>query len=444
MKFKPFSFVKNVCMPAFAIIGATSAHAADKELLDILLGNGAINQTQYEALLKKEELTKADAAVIKFANGSGLNIRSGDGRYEVEIGGRLHLDYVDHSYDSAMGADPISGSQVRRGRIELDGMFAENWEWAAEFDYAKNGVAIKDFKLGYEFANGIKVLAGHQKQPYSLSLEMSSNDIPFVERSVDNYLVAALTDRAIGIRGEASGEHWFVAAGLFGDTLKTGAQGDEGWGTSARFVYSPVIADKAVVHLGIRGSYREIKPSTTPLSFKDKTTDFSGFSIVNTGTLANAETASLFGPEFAVSFGPLFVFGEQSEAEIDRLADSTLNFSSWHVAAAWALTGESHATRYKMSDGEFKNIRPSRPFDPKTGGMGALELAVRYAGIDLNDGNVTGGEEEAVSFAVNWYPNNNIRFMADWTRIVDTDESNLIRQFAPDMDIFTLRTQYNF
>jgi len=55
---------------------------------------------------------------------------------------------------------------------------------------------------------------------------MISDDEPFVERSVDNFLVATFTDRAIGARAEVSGEHWFVGAGIFGDTLKTGGPGD--------------------------------------------------------------------------------------------------------------------------------------------------------------------------------------------------------------------------
>jgi phosphate-selective porin len=55
-----------------------------------------------------------------------------------------------------------------------------------------------------------------------------------------------------------------------------------------------------------------------------------------------------------------------------------------------------------------------------------------------------GGEEDALSIALNWYPNRNVRIMADWSRILNTDESNQIRLYAPDMDIFTLRTQWNF
>ena len=73
-------------------LSTTAAQAAEKELLDILLGNGAITQEQYDVLLEKEELEQIDVADINFSEGSGLNITSGDGNFEVEIGGRLHLD----------------------------------------------------------------------------------------------------------------------------------------------------------------------------------------------------------------------------------------------------------------------------------------------------------------------------------------------------------------
>lgn len=421
------------------------ASAADQALLDILLSNGAIDQAQYDELLAKEVLEESDVVSIGFANGSGLQVTSADGDFEVEIGGRLHLDFVDHSYDPRIGTDPISGSQVRRGRIEIDGVFDKNWGYAAEFDYAKNGVALKDIKLGYEADSGASLYVGHQKQPYSLSLEMSSNDIPFVERSADNYLVATFTDRAIGARYENGGDNWFFSGGVFGDTLKTGTEtGDEGWGTSGRLVYSPIIDDSRVLHLGVRGAYREPDVATPTLKIKDKTTDFSELNIVNTGSLNDAESVTLFGPEIAAAWGSLYVFAEHTTTEVTRTAASDLTFSGWHAAAAWSLTGESRASRYSMGSGEFKGLRPSRHFDWANGGLGAWEIAARYAEIDLNDGDITGGSEDALSVALNWYPNRNVRIMADWSRILDTDESNTLRLYAPDMDVFTLRTQWAF
>ena len=427
------------------VVSAFAAQAAEKELLDILLSNGAITEEQYADLLEKEKLEQQDVAEINFGGGGGLNVTSGDGRFEVEIGGRLHLDYVNHDYDSRMGIRPISGTEVRRGRIEVDGVFDKNWGYAAEFDFARNKVVLKDFKAGYEADSGATFYVGNQKQPYSLSMEMSSNDIPFVERSVDNFLASTFTDRAIGARYENTGSNWFFAGGIYGDTLKQGTTaGDEGWGSSARFIYSPVIEDNSVVHLGIRGSYREMDIATPTLSIKNKTTDFSGLSIVNTGALSDAESASLFGPEIAASFGSLYLTAEHTTTKVSRKGASTLDFSGWHAAASWSLTGESRASRYRMDAGEFKSIRPNSDFDLSNGTWGAFEVSARYATLDLNDSDILGGEEDALSLALNWYPNRNLRIMADWTRILDTDESNTIRMFAPEMNVFMLRTQWNY
>ena len=445
MRNQKFALLSQLVATGALALSTIAAQAAEKELLDILLGNGAITQEQYEDLLAKEELEQIDVAEINFSEGSGLNITSGDGDFEVEIGGRLHLDYTDHDYDSRMGQRPISGTQVRRGRIEINGSFGENWGFASEFDFAQNQTELKDIKLGYEADSGATYYVCHQKQPYSLSLEMSSNDIPFVERSVDNYLVSAFTDRAIGARYENSGDNWFFSGGVFGDAIKSGTTtGDEGWGASARMIYSPIINDDTVVHLGIRGSYREIDLATPSVRLRDKTTDFSELSIVNTGVLADAESATLFGPEIGASFGPLWLFAEHTSAQISRVANSGLDFSGWHAAAAWSLTGESRSSRYRIDAGEFKSLRPNNDFDLSNGTWGAFELSARYAEIDLTDGNIVGGEEDALSVGLNWYPNRNLRIMADWTRILDTDESNTVRMFAPDMNVFTLRTQWNY
>ena len=445
MRNRKVALVGQLVVTGALVLSTCVVQAAEKELLDILLSNGAITQEQYDGLLAKEELEQVDVAEIRFAEGSGLHVTSGDGRFEMEIGGRLHVDYVDHTYDSRMGARPISGTQVRRGRIEIDGVFDEKWGYAAEFDYAKNKVSLKDMKLGYKSDRGATYYLGHQKQPYALAMEMSSNELPFVERGVDNYLVAAFTDRAIGARYDNSGSNWFFAGGVFGDSLKQGTtKGDEGWGTSGRFVYSPVIKDSSVVHLGVRASFRELDLATPTLSIKDKTADFSGLNIVNTGALADAESATLFGPEIGVSFGPLYITAEHTTAQISRVAASTLDFSSWHAAVSMSLTGESRASRYRIDAGEFKSIRPNSDFNLSNGTWGAWEISARYAEINLNDGNIVGGEEDALSIGLNWIPTRNLRIMADWTRILDTDESNTIRMFAPDMNVFTLRTQWNY
>ena len=59
MKFKASGFVKPT-LTTLMLLAAAQAHAADKELLDILLGNGAITQAQHDLLMQKESLSAAD------------------------------------------------------------------------------------------------------------------------------------------------------------------------------------------------------------------------------------------------------------------------------------------------------------------------------------------------------------------------------------------------
>lgn len=436
--------VKYTALVTAAGTFSQAAQAADKELLDILLANQAITQAQYNELLAKEEMTVADAEdiVVSFGGGSGLSITADNGDFEVGIGGRLHLEYANHEHDARMGELPVNGTTTRRARLEMDGLLWGQWGWAAEFDFAENKTALKDVKMGYE-ADSYSIYAGHQKQPYSLSLEMSSNDIPFLERSVDNALVSELTDRAIGLRLETSGENWFFAGGVFGDEIGTNIQGDEGWATMGRFVYAPVMDDDKVLHLGIRGAYRSI---SDPLTFriKDETTDWSNFDIVNTGNINNTEDVFMYGPEFAFSAGPFTMMGEYSAMEVSRIGAEDLDFDAWHVGAALSLTGDNRSPYYRIDAGEYKGVRPARVFDPANGQWGGFEVIARYAAIDLNDGAFVGGTEDVVNVGLNWYLNRNMRYLFDWTHVLDTDESNTVRQYAPGMDLFRVRAQYNY
>jgi phosphate-selective porin OprO/OprP len=436
--------LKNLVVAVGAVLSSSVLQAADKELLDVLLGNGAISQQQYDELLAKEALTVEDAndIVVDFGAGSGVNVSTRDGDFEFEIGGRLHLDYAQHEHVPGLPVTPINGFTTRRARLEMDGRFDGVWGWAAEIDFAENVVELKDFKIGYEGDN-FSLYGGHQKQPYSLSLEMSSNDIPWIERSIDNYLVAELTDRSVGVRLETSGDNWFFAGGVFGEEPDSGTQGDEFVATMARFVYAPIMDNDRTLHLGLRGAFRDNK-DIREFRARDRTTDFSGLRIVDTGVIADAESISMFGPELGLAVGPLTVLGEYSAVTVSRSLNPDVDLNAWHLGAALSLTGDTRATSYRIDAGEFKGVRASQPFDPASGQWGGIELVARYAAVDFNDGAFVGGTEDVFNAGVNWYPTRNIRFLFDWTHILDTDKSNTVRTFAPDLDVWTVRAQYNY
>ena len=444
MKLK--TFIGSVFFATLALSTSISVNAAEKELLDILLSNGAINQTQYDQLLAKESVEKSDVEdVVVKLDKKGFNIASSDGDYSIKIGTRLHAEMSTHQGSLPAGVAVNNGSELRRARIETKGKFARNWSWAAEVDFADNRTSVKDFWLGYKTKNGTKLSFGHQKQPYNLAIEMSSNDIPFIERSIDNFLLSPFVDRAIGFRADKSGDNWFVAGGLFGESVSPNSTtGDEGWGLAGRFVYSPIIEADRVVHLGVRAATRSTAQSSQAIRIRDETTHLSSLRIVDTDQITDVDQVNILGTEAAFALGAFSVVGEYNTLSGSRNGASDVDFDSWSIYSTWSLTGESRATAYRIDSGEFKRLTPASNFNRTDGTWGAWEVAVRYASIDLNDGGVVGGEESVLTSALNWYPNTNMRLMLEWSHIVDTDGSSPLRAAAEGLDIFQFRTQYTF
>ena len=128
----------------------------------------------------------------------GFRAQTEDGQFKFKMGGRVHVDGTYHVGDTpddltvvgpppeSINLEPTDGAEIRRARLIAKATVYEDWNWVGEVDFADNDTVVKDFFLSYSGFENTTIAVGNQKQPYSLSLEMSSNDIPFVERSVDN------------------------------------------------------------------------------------------------------------------------------------------------------------------------------------------------------------------------------------------------------------------
>ena len=427
----------------FLLTGAAlPAQAQDRSLSGAPPGNGVTAQEQ-EAEPGVQSQDNGAGPVISFERGA-LSVRSADGLYAFEVGGRLNADFAWHSGDSDTGVAATDGTELRRARIELSGRFQGDWFWAAETDLADDLVSVKDFWLRYRGFDGVQLTVGHQKQPYSLAVEMSANDIPFIERSIANDLIVSFVDRAIGVRADTWGANWFAAGGLYGESVSPGATGDEGWGFAGRYIFAPIIEMDRVLHFGLRGAYREPSDAASSIQIRDETANVSSLHIVDTGVLTGVDSITLLGPEFAYADGPFSLVGEFNRASVERTSAGDLGFSSWHLEAAWSLTGESRASIYRIDEGEFKRLTPARNFRRGDGGRGAWELTARYASIDLNDDGVVGGTEDTFTLGANWYVNPSARFMFAWTRILSTDGSTTLRAGAEGINVFAFRAQYAF
>lgn len=394
----------------------------------------------------------------------GLSAVSEDKNFAMNIGGRLHLDATTANNDDLMkgGAhvEANDGTEVRRARIRIAGTFFKDWNFVGDYDFADNAVAIKDLFLSYKTPGWGSITAGQQKQPFSLEVWSSSNDMMFTERSSMSALTFPVIDRALGLRYDVNGKNWSAAVGGFGDTITANgnkSDGDEGWGIAGRATYNPYLRKDKVIHLGLAGAYRQpndhgdvMDKADKGLEFSYETTHMSNLKLVDAG-ITNVDHVALFGAELAGMYGPFSVEGEYTRAWVQRneangdpaLAD--LSFDGWYVQAGYTLTGEHRS--YQSKDGRFGRLKPHQNFSLTNGGLGAWEVAARYGAVDLNDQDMLGGSQSDVTVALNWYVNENVRFMADWMRVLSVSDSEVTRTNGDqpeDLDSFWLRSQWAF
>ncbi len=430
------------------------------------------NKAETARLISKidslEEKAKKSEDLKVTMDKNGLQVKTADDNFNFKLGGRLQTGYTGSSGDHLFtgGGAPVeanNGTELRRARLYFAGTFYKDWYTKLQVDFADNAVGIKDMYIDYKGLGDLglgKMAArlGNQKQAFSRELQDSSNDLMFQERSVMNALNEPVVDRAIGFNVRSSGKidrsQWTSQAGVYGEPLSPNKTSqDEGWGTSGRFTFAPIAEKDKLIHLGIAGNYR--KPSDAGhvagvgpgVHYRYETAHNTDLYVVDAGVITSVNNIKMIGLEANGVYGPFSVGGEYTHSWMDRnMGLSSLSFNGWYGEASWSLTGESRS--YK--EGKFKRLQPARDFSLKNlsdGGIGAWELALRVAGVNMNDGAFRGGEMKNFTAALNWYLNPSLRFMFGYDRILEIKNSPLYAANGgkPDgLNTFMFRSQIAF
>ena len=131
-------------------------------------------------------------------------------------------------------------------------------------------------------------------------------------------------------------------------------------------------------------------------------------------------------------------FRQQAEyisTSVNRNGLNDVDFDGWYVETGYFLTGESR--QYK--NGKFTRPKPFSNIGED--GTGAWQLALRYSTIDLNDGMIDGGETDAMTVGLNWYPTPTLRFTANYVDVLEIDGGPFDRQ---EPRILQVRSQWAF
>jgi len=356
------------------------------------------------------------------------------------------------------------GAFFRRARFGVFGELYETVEYRLEFDFAGNARPL--FLDNWIALTNIPVvknlIVGHYFEPFSLERYSPNRFITFTERSLADTFVPA-RNMGMMLYGNALDGRMAFAAGGFrsgSDDYGDDVSFNSGYAGTVHATYLPWFEEYGqdnlrLLHLGGSASYRStgddpVNYSTRP-SVRMRQQGVGGVPVfVSTGDLDDASHVTLAGLEAAWVNGPFSLQSEVIMSEVNRRQNDNPRFLGGYVYGSWFLTGESRSYSPtsilgRFREGIFQRTVPrSNVFDPNSGtgwtGCGAIELAVRWAFIDLNDAGVNGGYLEDMTYGVNWYLNPYTKVMLNYVRPRLDDPTNGIS----NADMYALRFQFEF
>ena len=469
--------VTATTVPAFGQTTPAQIEAMQRQIEALTRDLNAMKQAMAkESADVKKELEQQP--ILKIDNGRPT-IRSRDGNFVAGLTGRIHFDgggYIQEKQplpDRRAVADLNDGTAFRRLNLGMLGTVFKDWDYVVSLDFSGGGSpeapTLDEAYLAYMGWRPLTIRAGAFSPPQTFEDTVSSNDIVFMERPS---AVSIATGVAAGSAREAAGlqyygERWFAGAYYTGASYGTGDTTDQqaaGVGRLAGLVLKDADYN---LHLGASGSH-VFRPNggatgaaagaRSTIQLRDRPElRIDHNRLIDTGAVPS-DGAHVWGLEVAANWRNLQVQGEYLGYHIDTdrlppLASPDLDFHGYYGQVSWLITGETRP--YSISKAAYGGVRPARPFS-LNGGGGAWELAYRYSYVNLNDkdvggvpiatsGGVRGGEQKIHTVGVNWYVNNNVRFMLNYLH-VDVDRLNAAgtTPIGDEYDAVAMRAQLSW
>ena len=347
----------------------------------------------------------------------------------VRLDLRLKLAYDWRRFDPEFGHEEDDW-RFRRGGV--NGEIGEDIEFQIERDLNRDG-RWRDVYLNWGKFRQVEVTAGRFKVPFGHEELIGITDVDFAFRSLTSTTIPPARDTGVMLHGRFLQRGFTYQVGVFDD------DGDNGRLQEAQF---SVLGD--VPGLGPSFAARVTATPLRPLgeTFEDLRVGLA-YGVVDMPEGLNSlrgETVygtheffepvyvkgrrSRMGAELVYMPGPIGLTAEWMRAREARndqgLGETDLSdmlTTGWYTAATWLVTGERKAT--------FNN--PRRPLS--AGGIGAIELAVRYETLEFASSNtsgtpfrnpraehILGNSDKVATFGVNWFVNRWVRITANAIR----------------------------
>ncbi|WBQ19176.1 OprO/OprP family phosphate-selective porin [Sphingobium yanoikuyae] len=369
-----------------------------------------------DARLARIESAQIKAVLVDWSKGSP-EFSTADGSLTFRPRGRVLMD-LGATMGSNNGARNIVATQTRSVRLGVEGAIGRNLSYVVEGDFADNDVTVKSAYLAWTtrvVGHQAEFALGNRLNDRGLDGSSGTISVPFIERNlVAQAIIPVRGFFGMGAAARLYGDNWHLGLQLSGDDINNPGTSSDSLTLGGRAHWNPVRTDMLIVHLGAWAFYEKLAHD---VARPTRAVAIGGFFNDNlrvaSGTFLNPRKGAGYGFELGLIKTSLWAYGEYGSRQLEASLGRETRQEAWALAAGWFLTGDTPP--YLARGGVWSRPKVKSSFT--RGGTGALELALRYEGVDYSD-NPTAGRGKALTAGVNWYLNNftRLQFNAiDWT-----------------------------
>lgn len=339
-----------------------------------------------------------------------------DGGITFRARGRVLID-LGTTTGSHTAARNLTATQTRSLRLGIEGSVGPNLSYVFESDLADNDIAVKSAYLAWTtklLGNQVELALGNRLNDRGLDGSSGTISVPFMERNlVAQAIIPARGFFGLGAAARVYGKTWHLGVQVSGDDVSNVGTASDGLTIGARAHWNPVKTKTLIIHMGGWGFYEQMASDVTRPTRSVAVGGFFNDNLrIASGTLKNPKTDYGYGGELAIIRTSIWASGEYGHRVVQTTSAYGTSQNAWALAGGWFLTGDTPP--YLARGGVWSRPQVRHPFTE--GGSGAIELAMRYEGVDYSD-NPTGGKGKALTMGVNWYLNNFTRLQLnaiDW------------------------------
>jgi phosphate-selective porin OprO/OprP len=393
---------------------------------------------------RKLELVEEAAAAKKkespsfSADEKGFALSSADGAFQLKLRGLVQFDARRHFDTSDIALSDRDTFGLRRIRPIVSGTILGLVDFLISPDFGNNQTVVTDAYLDTHPAPWLRLRAGKFKPPVGLERLQADNNVVFIERALDSNLTA---QREVGLQlwGDIASGAVRYELGIYNgvpDGTLLDNDSNHAKSYAGRLFLRPfqLEALKGLGDLGVgiafstgneKGSSvlsNGAASNTWLPSFKSAAQDTIYSYVANTTDLTQTVFAlkrhTRVNPQLYYYYAGVGLLAEwvKEYQALGKGGDTgAVNHHAGHVTVSYVIGG----------DNTYDGVKPKKSADWAARELGAVELAVRYNWLDLDDVSFTNNSSladpsksvtKAQGFGVglNWWLNRNIKASGNW------------------------------